>query len=143
MNPNADIVAAARSWIGVRWRHQGRSRKGVDCAGLVIEIAKDVRGSHFDKRDYPRHASDETMLRLCEQHLARVRIGDARPGDAMVFAFEHQRHIGIVGDYVFGGLSLIHAYLPPGKVVGKVVETRLDDKWLARARGCFRFPERM
>jgi cell wall-associated NlpC family hydrolase len=139
VNPNADIVAKAREFLGCRWRHQGRSRHGVDCAGLVIEVAKAVRGSHFDKRDYERHASDETMLNLCAEHLTRIKVSEAQPGDVMVFAFEHQRHIAIVGDYVHGGLSLIHAYLP----ARKVVETRLDDKWLARARGCFRFPERM
>jgi hypothetical protein len=69
-------------------------------------------------------------------HLAPVR--ELQPGDVAVFAFENQRHIGIVGDYVFGGLSLIHAYaLAPRRVV----ETRLDEKWLARMRGAFRFPE--
>jgi cell wall-associated NlpC family hydrolase len=132
----ADIVTEARSWIGTPWRHQGRSRDGIDCAGLVILIAQRVGGIDFDKTDYPRQASDETMLALCARFLAPVR--ELQPGDVAVFAFENQRHIGIVGDYVFGGLSLIHAYaLAPRRVV----ETRLDGKWLARMRGAFRFPE--
>jgi cell wall-associated NlpC family hydrolase len=136
---NADIVAEARSWLGVEWRHQGRSRNGVDCAGLVIEVAKTCRGSTFDIRNYPRLAYSEMMLKLCRTHMRKVSVWDAMPGDAMVFGLAESRHIGIAGDYLFGGLSLIHAYL----LVGKVVETRIDDVWLARARGCYRFPETM
>lgn len=132
-----EIVTEARSWIGVRWKHQGRSRNGIDCAGLVIEVAKACRGSTFDKTDYPRRAYDETMLELCGQHMTRIPVAQAQPGDAMVFGLGESRHIGIVGDYLYGGLSLIHAYL----FARKVVEMRLDDVWLSRARGCYRFPE--
>jgi cell wall-associated NlpC family hydrolase len=133
---NADVVAEARTWIGTPWRHQGRTREGVDCAGLVIIVAREFCGLDFDKTDYPRQASDETMLELCASMLQRVR--EPQPGDVGVFAFENQRHIGIFGDYVFGGLSLIHAYaLAPRRVV----ETRLDEKWRSRMRGAFRLPE--
>lgn len=135
---NLDIVTEARSWIDVRWRHQGRSREdGIDCAGLVIVVAKAVRDSTFDKTDYPRQASDETMLKLCAQYLQRVRPNDMQPGDLAVFGFDNQRHIAIVGDYVFGGLSLIHAYAPSRKVV----EVRLDERWTRRLLAAWRFPE--
>lgn len=30
------LVEVARSYLGVKWKHQGRSRAGVDCVGLVI-----------------------------------------------------------------------------------------------------------
>lgn len=33
-------------------------------------------------------------------------------------------HVGIIGDYRYGGLSFIHAYAPNRKVI----EHRLDDK---------------
>lgn len=136
---NLDIVAEARTWIGVRWQHQGRSREGVDCAGMVIQVAKARRASTFDKTDYPRHAVDETMLQLCDQHLQRVPLEQLQPGDLVVFAFERQRHIGVIADYVYGGLSLVHAYAP----ARQVVETRLDSVWRARIRGGFRFPEEL
>jgi hypothetical protein len=120
-----------------RWAHQGSSRDGVDCAGLVIEVAKAVRGSTFDKTDYPRMATDETMLQLCAQHLGPVSRDRMQPGDLAVFAFDRQRHVAILGDYVFGGLSLIHAYAP----ARKVVEMRLDERWRSRLLAAFRFPE--
>lgn len=79
------------------------------------------------------------MLKLCAEHMQKVRVSEAQPGDAMVFGLGDSRHIGIVADYHLGGLSLIHAYL----FARKVVEMRLDEVWLSRARGCYRFPEKM
>jgi cell wall-associated NlpC family hydrolase len=129
------IVAAARGWLGVRWRHQGRSRDGVDCVGLIVMVRREVFGECFDMTDYPREAVDETLREVCDTHA--VRVDEPRPGDLLLMSWGHQRHIGIVGDYPFGGLSLIHAYMP----ARKVVETRLDEKFMARVMGVYRMPE--
>src|SRR5574337_982975 len=139
MKNGAEIVAYARSFIGTRWVHQGRTRDGLDCAGLVIRVAQDLGYSTFDTTDYARQATDETMLELCRAHLAPVPLGAIEPGDVLVFAFENQRHMGLVGDYpVRGELSLIHAYaLGPRRVV----EVRLDPVWMGRALGAFRSEE--
>jgi cell wall-associated NlpC family hydrolase len=134
---NEDIVIEARGWLGARWRHQGRSRNGIDCAGLVLEVARVRRGSTVDIRNYNRIEANEQMLAHCRQHMTEIPIRQAAPGDVMVFGLGDSRHMGIVGDYKYGGLSLIHAYL----AARKVVETRIDEQWRARARGCFRFPE--
>ena len=134
----AAIVQEARSWLGVRWVHQGRSRAGVDCAGLVLLVAQAQRSWSLDVRDYPRQATDESMLELCRQHLQPVARAALQPGDVAVFGFDNQRHVGIVGDYPApGALSLIHAYaLAPRRVV----EVRFDSVWMGRVVGCFRFP---
>jgi cell wall-associated NlpC family hydrolase len=34
----ADVVAEARTWVGVPYRHQGRTRRGVDCLGVPIVV---------------------------------------------------------------------------------------------------------
>jgi cell wall-associated NlpC family hydrolase len=135
----AAVVAEARSYKGTRWLHQGRSRAGIDCIGLVIEVAKTVKGWTFDTTDYARQATDETMLRVCRQHLIEVKKTDLQPGDVVVMRFENQRHAGLIGDYPAPGeLSLIHAYARGKKVV---VEHRLDSVWLSCVIGCFRFPD--
>lgn len=136
---NKDIVTAARRWIGVRWQHQGRSRDGIDCAGLVIVVAHELGLTEFDTTDYARQATDETMLAICREHMAPVARDDLQPGDVLVLGFENQRHMAIVGDYPYPGeLSIIHAYaLAPHRVV----ETRLDSVWMKRMIGAFRFPE--
>ena len=136
-----DIVAQARSWISVKWRHQGRSREGIDCAGLVIKVAHELGLTEFDTADYSRQATDETMLEMCREHLVEISRSDAGPGDVVVMRFAHQRHIGILGDYPSGGVSLIHAY---SNAPRRVVEHLFNDDWLRTQRaeliGCFRFP---
>jgi len=131
------IIEEARSYLKTKWRHQGRSRAGIDCIGLVIEVAKTVKGWDFDITDYPRQATDETMLNLCCEHLLMVSKSELQPGDVLVMRFEHQRHAAIVGDYPHSSeLSIIHAYSP----ARKVIEQRLDSVWLGRVIGAFRFP---
>lgn len=136
-----EIVTAARGWSGVRWLHQGRSRDGVDCLGLVLVVAHDLGLTDFDTRDYARQAKDESMLEQCREHLVEITRAAARPGDVAVMRFENNRHIGIFGDYVHGGLSLIHAF---SQAPRKVVEHRFSDDWLrgykASLMSCFRFP---
>lgn len=136
MSQTDQIIADARSYLGVRWLHQGRTRAGIDCVGLVIEVSKAVLGWSFDVTGYPRHAKDETMLDTCRQRMVEVRRSQVLPGDVLVMAFAHQRHMAIVGGEP-GALTVIHAYV----VNRQVVEQRLDAPWMARVVGCFRFPE--
>jgi len=132
------IVTEARSYLGTRWLHQGRTRTGIDCIGLVIEVAKKVKGWGFDITNYPRQATDETMLDLCHEYLEPVSTACLQPGDVLVMAFYHQRHAAVVGDYpIYGEVSMIHAYAP----ARKVIEHRLDSLWMSRVIGAFRFPE--
>lgn len=132
------FVAEARSYLGVRWEHQGRSRQGVDCVGLPVVCAAAVYGWQLATPDYERDTTDETMLELCAQHLRRILdLSRMQPGDIVVLGFEQQRHMAILGDYPGGGLSIIHAYLPNRKVI----ETRLDSVWRGRILSAFRIPE--
>ncbi|MBT2333631.1 C40 family peptidase [Variovorax paradoxus] len=137
----ANICAAARSYMGVPWRHQGRSREGMDCLGLVITVAHDLGLTEFDTRDYARQAKDESMLEQCREHLVEITRANVRPGDVAVMRFGANRHIGFFGDYLHGGLSLIHAY---SNAPRKVVEHLFNDDWLRMNRaqliGVFRFP---
>lgn len=120
------VVTEARTWVGVPWVHQGRSRCGVDCAGLVVEVARVTHGNAFDVQNYAAQAHDETMRALCDAHMDPLPVGDLAPGDVVVIRFANQRHMGIVGDYPApGALSLIHA----NSKVGAVVEHRLDSVW--------------
>lgn len=143
MNQRAQAVAIARQAIGARWEHQGRSDDKMDCAGLVIKVAGELGLIDWDITDYERQASDERMLQLCRQHLIEIPRSQLQPGDVVVLAYGTNRHIGIVGDYKYGGLSLIHAQATYPRRVG---ENRLDDEWLrivgARIVGCFQLPEK-
>lgn len=131
----ADVVTAARSFLDVRYRHQGRSRDGVDCIGLPACVRAELGLQTLDVTDYAPRATDESMLEWCREHMAAVV--DLRPGDVLVMSFGPDRHMAIVGDYLHGGFSIIHALIGNRKVV----ENRFDDEYARRVIGRFRFPE--
>lgn len=137
----ADIARVARQYLGARWTHQGRAENAMDCAGLIVKVANELGLSKFDKTDYARIATDETMLDICREHLIEVDRADLQEGDIVVMRFGANRHIGIVGLYPYGGHTVIHAQTMHPRMV---VENQLSDAWLsmvnASIAGCFRFP---
>ncbi len=132
------IVAEARSWINTRFVHQARLKGvGCDCAGLVVGVCKALGLSDFDKADYSRIPDGVMMRRICEENMTAIAFIDVQPGDALLFHFgSHPQHLGIVGDYPHGGLSIIHAYMPSHKVI----ETRLNEVWIGRIVACYSLP---
>lgn len=122
-------IAAARSMLGVKWRHQGRNpMRGVDCAGLLVCAMGMVPRPVADVDAYGREPYRSTL-----EGVLREGFGDPLPpsemrvGDAVLLKFRSNEpsHVGILGDYLYGGFSLIHAYAK----VREVVEHRLDDAW--------------
>lgn len=133
----ADVVVAARKWIGTPWAHQGRTPGvALDCAGLVICVARElgVVPEGWDVNGYGR-TPDGTLLQWFDQMLPRAPLAALQPGDVIAVAIEHDaQHIGIIADWRHGGLSVIHA----GARAGRVIETRLV--WLKnfKPRGAWR-----
>lgn len=126
-------VERARELLNVPWIHQGRDPAvGVDCAGLLLYA--------FEAKDdtvYGRNPTDGLFERRCEAHLGPPVTDGIRVGDVVLLGFGHRgpgRHIGIIGDYPFGGLSIIHT----DSVVGRVVEGRFDGRWQRRVRKVYR-----
>jgi cell wall-associated NlpC family hydrolase len=133
-----DIVTTARKWLGTPFHHQGRvPNVGLDCVGLVIQVAKELNLSNFDTTNYSAIPDGKVLKSLCEQEMIEVPYINAQYGDVLLFKFgERPQHLGIIGDYLYGGFSIIHAYA----VAGKVVETRLDDFWIQKLISCYRLP---
>lgn len=127
----ADIIAEARTWIDTPFHHQGRLKGiGVDCAGLIIGIAHALKLSDFDCHDYGREPTNGQMRMLLEEHMDKATM--PLPGDALLFAFDvMEQHLGILTDTN----TIIHAY----EKVGKCVEHRYSDCWVARTRGIYRY----
>ena len=134
------IVQEARSWLGTPFHHQGRCKGvGVDCAGLVIAVAKALGLSDFDTQDYTPVPDGQRLECLCHTHLQHLPLEQLAPGDVLLFRFDQQpQHLAIAADHLQSGLSLIHAYLP----ARKVVEVRLDARWRQRLVAAFRMVAR-
>lgn len=129
------IVTLARSWLDVPFLHQGRSRQGVDCAGLVICVARDlgVLPPDGDVTGYTRQP-DGSMQRACEHYMTRSQ---PAVGNVFIMRFEGEpQHMGFFTPYRHGGLAVIHAVASHGKVV----EHRLDNIWSKRIVRSYTFP---
>jgi cell wall-associated NlpC family hydrolase len=125
------VVEAARSYLGTRWHHQGRSPAGLDCAGLVIRVAHDLGLSEFDVTGYGRTPDGASLYRMAARHMTRAR----RPqrGDVLLFKFHRSpMHLAILT----GDDTMIHAFANNRKVV----EHRIDETWRARIVDAFTIP---
>lgn len=126
MTTRAEVVACARSWINTPYQHQARLKGiGADCLGLVIGVSREKKivAPDFDVQGYERQPDGKTMLRLCDQYMTPIPRHQMCAGHVVVVAYDAAPgHMGIVGDYLNGGLSIIHAL---GITAKRVVETRL------------------
>lgn len=121
MTTRAQIVAEALTWIGTKYRHQGR-KKGVavDCIGLIggVALACDIPGAKewaADKalHSYARWPDPTLLLDSCLRFMDRVpSYARAREGDILVFSLQGEpRHFALVSSAdATGPTRIIHAY---------------------------------
>jgi hypothetical protein len=137
------IVAAARTLLRTPYAHQGRvAGLAADCAFVPIyaahQIGMDVQ--HLFIARYGRHPVPAEMRAALDDNLDRIPTDDIGISDVVWMRFDGEpQHLGVVGDYVHGGLSLIHAYNGAG--VNKVIEHRLDETWRRRIVAAWQFRE--
>lgn len=145
MSPErAAIVAEARRYIGTPWEHRGRAPgRALDCAGVLICVAR-ARGlvaELFDVSDYSTNPDGTLLERLDSFMGGRVPRHLMAPGDALVVRPDrYPQHLGVIGDYRAGGLSLIHASNATSVVPARVIETRLMFSRALKFVAAYRFP---
>lgn len=144
MTPHqALIVAEARAWIGTPYVHQASCKAaGTDCLGLLRGVWRAVLGPEPEAvpaytPDWSEPGRDEVLLRAATQWLRRKPLGQASPGDVLLFRMRLgsvAKHLGIAGN-VTPQPSFIHAYTGHG-----VVESPLSEPWARRVVARFEFP---
>lgn len=132
-----DLADAARSLIGTPFHHQGRSRAGVDCAGLIV-LAGQLAGIALpDTIAYGPIPNPAILLDKLQETADQIRACDLVPGDLVCIKWREQEgtHVGIVTRCGADGLALFcHAY----QARGAVVEDRLGHLWRKRLHSCWR-----
>ena len=121
------MITAARSYIDTPWQHQGRSRYGIDCIGLLICAGRDLGIPIEDIHAYERTPRAHDLARMLRRYCISVR--DTKPGDIVLMG-RPSTHVGLLvpGD-PFG---LIH--VPTN---GTCVEVRFDPD-IHRLRAVYR-----
>lgn len=139
------IVEQAREWLGVRYLHQGRNRFGADCVGFPLGVYAELGVELPDWRAYGTEADPDELLRRLRAALGQeiavepVPFSALQPGDILLFRFpktKSPRHIGIVSDRATGGFNFIES----NGNEGRVIERRLDERYLSRVTHVFRRP---
>ncbi len=127
MTTRDDIVRVARSYIETPFAHMQRlPGLGMDCAGVLVCAARQLGlvPQDFDVPAYTPVPDGRSMLAWCNEYMKPVSRFDMQAGDAIVVITDkHPQHLAILGDYLHGGFSIIHAANtahPP-----RVIETRL------------------
>ena len=119
-------VACARGWQGVRFRHQGQTRRGVDCIGLLMALGRELGTWTLANDDplvkeylgYPRIPNPLRLVAALDSNLTRVPVAAVQSADIALFrGGRYAQHLGLID-----GDRVIHSYEP----FGKVDFTRLD-----------------
>lgn len=138
-----NFVSAARRYLGTKFKHRGRTERGLDCAGLAWIAYRDCGLELPDFRKYGREPHNDGLVTHIKQALgepvavAPVRRSDLCVGDVIVVRFEVEpHHVAIVTDYPYGGFAMLHACGHNDKVI----EHRLADDHVARVTHVFRMP---
>lgn len=140
-----ELIRVARTWMDVPYLHQGRNRFGADCVGFPLGVYRECGVTLPDWRAYGEEADpDELIARLREAlghelAVAPVAREAIQVGDVIVFRFPktpQPRHIAFVADYALGGFSFIES----NGNYRRVIERRLDDRYLSHVTHVFRRP---
>jgi NlpC/P60 family putative phage cell wall peptidase len=128
------VVAEARRWVGTPYQHQARLRGvGVDCAGLVIEVARTLGLLDVQYADYGQTPHQGMLRRICDTHL--LRIDDVEPGCILLMGFlvgpAQEQHLAIFTDTG----TIVHAYAH----ADACVEHRYSSAWRSRTRQIYRY----
>lgn len=142
----ARVTAEFSSWVGVPWVHQGRTRHGVDCAGLMVVVLSDLgllpRGFR-DISDYGREAGPR-LAQVVRQWCAPTEV--AVEGVIVLIRWPGSHDPGHVA--YCAGRNLVHAYsrmvgrtrAGPTSQTGRVVEHRYGEPWLRQTVGLYLIP---
>jgi cell wall-associated NlpC family hydrolase len=130
----AEIIAAARACLDTPFVHQGRfPGMALDCAGLIIQVAKTLAVEHVDHAGYARLPGNGLLESALDDQPGLARVSDLQAGDVVLIKFSGApQHLGI-----YTGENIIHAYQP----IGKVCEHGLTEAWRSRIVRIYRFNE--
>ncbi len=136
----AEIVRAARAWIGTPYHHQASVRGvGADCLGLLRGVWRDLYGTEAEvppayTRDWAEADGREALMAGAARHLTRVTKTDMRRGDVVLFRLRDglpAKHVGVLATPA----TFIHAV--EGAPACEVV---MQGWWRRRIAAVFAFP---
>jgi len=125
-----ELITAARAYDKVPFRHQGRSRQGLDCIGLIVCAARDIGIDLPDRHDYARDPADDSLAHGMDE--AMIPLVRPEPGAVALIRFANSvRHVALITPE-----RMIHVW----DLVGRVVEHGWHPWFQVRTARLYRIP---
>lgn len=131
-----DIINEALKWKDVPWKHQGRTRSGIDCAGLIVLVGNTLNLINYDYMSYTRHTNQDKFLQHFRMVLKEKPLHQRLPGDVLLFRDGVQSCHSAIYAPIFNGPGIIHAYA--GR--RKVVHEPMTEDVRVKMTYCFQYP---
>jgi cell wall-associated NlpC family hydrolase len=119
----ATVIEQARSWLGVRFLHQGRTRSGADCLGYIAGMMAEL-GTDVPLKALPLNYARNPQARLVQTLEEITHEIPLQPAAFVLIKFPKSHH-GSHGA-IYTGENLIHSY----QSVGRVVEHGYRMQWV-------------
>ncbi len=136
----AEIVAAARGWIGTPYAHQASLRGiGTDCLGLVRGVWRQVKGDEPELAPpyapgWAEEGGTEALAEAASRHMIEIPCTEFQAGDVLLFRWRRgmpAKHAGIA----VSPFRMVHA-----QEQAAVTEISLSNWWRRHLAFAFRFP---
>lgn len=137
------VIAHARSLLvaknggPVKFRHQGRTLKGVDCIGVIALSFAALGYEIHDRVDYGKLPAQRKLAAAMEEHfgppvhVAPVTVEQLQPGDVIAMSWgEEEAHVALVVDHPEYRVGVVHAYKNSLRVIEHGVIQPFADKIL-------------
>lgn len=133
------VVDEARSWEGVPFLHQGRSRNGIDCVGYFAVLLHHFGILPDDLRNNPSYGrvpNSSEFIDTIEKYCTKVE--NPEPAALVVIKWPGAKfpsHAAII-EGKMERPNIIHAY----QKVGRVVRVGYREPWVRMTHGIYRLP---
>ena len=135
-----DFHKEAHKYIGVPFRHRGRTTRGLDCVGLIILVAQDCGYDKYKEFPYGREPRNSILEGVLREHFGAPVDRDPRINDLVLMRLRkggEPSHVGIITTHPHG-LGIIHAY---GEIE-RVVYQRFTNSMAKRIAGVYSWQEK-
>lgn len=132
-----ELIKECRTYLGVPWRHQGRSRKGVDCVGFLLMALKSQNIPMLEIRGYSRNPDGIALKAIMDKQPSLESVlPPYKIGDIVLFRIRKEpQHVALLTESNTSELGMIHSFNGGSK---QVVEHDFSEYWKQKIISVYR-----